>query len=90
MIDGFEHPLMQSVRVFCTTESLRWDDADYDTTAGRVAVVPTNQPDSNEHIYMVDLAVRTNDGREIVLERIEGGKLEWLLAEARRQKEENR
>lgn len=63
----------------CTTESLRWNDPDYDEHAGTVGVKASSQADSSPHLFFVDLAVRTNDGREIVLERIEGGKLLSLL-----------
>lgn len=79
----FSHPLFAGGSwCGCTTESLRWTDPDYDETAGKVGVQPTTQPDSSRHLFFVDLAVRTNDGREIVLERIEGGKLLDALIEA--------
>jgi hypothetical protein len=82
-MDRIEHPLFadQPWRG-CTTESLRWQDPDYDETAGILALRPSNQPDSNLHLFFVDLAVRTNDGREVVLERLEGGKVLSALLEA--------
>ena len=66
----------------CTTESLRWQDLDYDVTAGHIELQATDQPDSSQHLFFVDMRVTTNDGRVITLERIEGGKLLHLLMQA--------
>ena len=77
----FDHPAFADGWRGCTTEKLNWQDPDYDMTAGTVALKATGEPDSTAHLFFVDMAVRTNDGREIVLERIEGGKLlDSLLA----------
>lgn len=79
----FDHPAFADDQPWrgCTTESLRWKDEDYDATAGTVAFRPSTQADSSPHLFFVDLVVHTNDGREIVLERVEGGKiLSSLLA----------
>lgn len=80
----FEHPLFANIPWRgCTTESLKWEDPNYDLTAGKVGVRLTNQADSSKHLFFVDMVVRTNDGREVVMERIEGGKLLSALYEAR-------
>ena len=88
----FEHPRFANDQPWhgCTTESLRWKDQDYDLTAGTIALRASTQADSNDHLFFVDLAVRTNDGREIVMERIEGGKLLYNLLEAERDAQANK
>lgn len=69
----------------CTTESLRWKDADYDETAGQIHFRPTFQASSTPYLWFVDVCVTTNQGEEIILERIEGGKiLDCLLVTRKR------
>lgn len=65
-----------------TTESLRWSDPDYDATAGTLRIEAAKQADTTPHLFFVDLTASTNDGREVVLERIEGGKLLSILLNA--------
>lgn len=69
-----------------TTEKLDWDDPDYDKTAGVLIFKSAKAQTSSEHLCMVDVLARTNDGREIVLERIEEGKLVSALLGIRKDK----
>jgi hypothetical protein len=66
-----------------TTESLRWDEADYDRHAGLIELRATREPDSTPHLFFVDLRVQTNASTEpVTLSRIEGGKLLSILLDA--------
>lgn len=90
MSDHPTHPLFadtsRTAGVFSfTTESLSWDDPDYDATAGAMYLRPSSQPDSTPHLFFVDVCARTNDGREIVLERMEGGKMLYSLLQVERE-----